>query len=344
MIIFTLCSNNYLANAKTLGDSILNHRPNTMFVIGLVDERNCEIDYNLLNKFTIIEVSEIGIENFNSLFQKYNIVEFNTCVKASYFKYLFQNYPDVDTILYFDPDIMVFDSLEVLIENFNEYEILLTPHIVTALEFQDTAPNENLFLNYGVYNLGFIGVHRNCMGEGGFLNWWERRLLSKGFIDPCNGYFVDQLWINLVPIFFQKVKIFKESGLNVAPWNLHERKIIINENNILKMDDGNKLIFFHFSSYNFNLPERISNYERYSFKTNPELISLYNLYQKCLVENNIVTLSKITNAYMLKGAALRKQQDCEKNFITQLHLKIFFKQILPPFIWKTFQYIKKLMV
>ena len=48
MIIFTLCSNNYLANAKTLGDSILNHRPNTMFVIGLVDERNCEIDYNVV--------------------------------------------------------------------------------------------------------------------------------------------------------------------------------------------------------------------------------------------------------------------------------------------------------
>lgn len=340
MIIFTLCSNNYLAHAKTLGNSILLYNPDALFVIGLVDERNSDIDYNQFSEFKIVEVSKIGIANFNSLFEKYNIVEFNTCVKASYFKYLFKNYPNVDKILYFDPDIMLFDSLEVFINNFYEYEILLTPHILTPLDFGVQAPNENLFLNYGVYNLGFIGVHRNCSNKGGFLDWWEKRLLTKGYIDPCNGYFVDQLWINLVPVFFQKVRLLKESGFNVAPWNLHERKIYRNENNVFKMEDGNKLVFFHFSSYNFNLPERISNYERYSFNTNPELIPLYNLYHKCLVDNDIASLSNKANSFIVKGERLRKRLEMEKNVMNQLTLKNVGKQIMPPFIWKALRYIK----
>ena len=37
-IIFTICSNNYLAQAKALGDSVLQTNPDYTFFIGLVDE------------------------------------------------------------------------------------------------------------------------------------------------------------------------------------------------------------------------------------------------------------------------------------------------------------------
>jgi len=40
-IIFTLCSNNYLAQARTLGDSVLKYS-DSKFVIGLVDQNTKE--------------------------------------------------------------------------------------------------------------------------------------------------------------------------------------------------------------------------------------------------------------------------------------------------------------
>ena len=57
------------------------------------------------------------------------------------------------------------------------------------------------------------------------LEWWEKRCLKIGFDRPCEGLFVDQLWISLVPLFFSDVIIMRHKGLNMAPWNLHERAI-----------------------------------------------------------------------------------------------------------------------
>ena len=37
IVVFTLCSGNYLAQAKTLALSVLEHNPKCHFVIGLVD-------------------------------------------------------------------------------------------------------------------------------------------------------------------------------------------------------------------------------------------------------------------------------------------------------------------
>ncbi len=45
-IAFTICSNNYLAHAKTVGDSYLKYHPNNKFIIGLVDKLQDEYDYS----------------------------------------------------------------------------------------------------------------------------------------------------------------------------------------------------------------------------------------------------------------------------------------------------------
>ena len=59
MIAFTLCSNNYLAQAKTLGDSFVRHNPAGHFVIGLVDRRREDVDYAALGPFEILPVEDL---------------------------------------------------------------------------------------------------------------------------------------------------------------------------------------------------------------------------------------------------------------------------------------------
>ena len=66
-IAFTICSNNYLAQAKTLGDSFLQYHPDWKFIIGLVDEYDNSFDYSSLANFEIIKVNEINVTNFKNL-------------------------------------------------------------------------------------------------------------------------------------------------------------------------------------------------------------------------------------------------------------------------------------
>jgi len=340
MIFFTLCSNNYLAQAKILGDSLQKFNPDCQLIIGLTDEFNQGIDYSFFKNFTLVPVAEIGIVNFDSLWKKYNIIEFNTCVKASFFKYLFKTYPDEQCFFYFDPDIAVFHSLAVLEQELEQSNILLTPHIHSPIPLDGKRPTENLFLNYGIYNLGFIGVKRSDVTRN-FLDWWEERTLTTGFDRPCHGIFVDQLWINQVPIFYDKVKILSGYGFNAAPWNLHERTIAVYNNGLTTMNDGSPLYFFHFSNFKFSDPGKISNsptYNRFSFDSHPALKPLYDEYCKQLIANRVETLSLIKCAYIEYQQVYRKELAAKNNTFQSLAKKAL-REIMPPIVTRAIRSI-----
>jgi hypothetical protein len=181
---------------------------------------------------------------------------------------------------------------------FDNNNILLTPHILNPIPLDNKLPQENTFLNFGIYNLGFLGLKNTKAEVKKLLDWWEERTFTLGYDNVEKGLFVDQLWMNFAPIFFEKVKILKESGYNVAPWNLHERDII-KKDNIYCMKDGSPLYFFHFSSYNYKLPHVISNkLDRSTFLNNPDLKELYEYYHGLILKNKIDELSKIKCEYI----------------------------------------------
>src|SRR5688572_16958310 len=119
-IIFTICSNNYLAQAKCLGDSIRRNNPEYKFFIGLSDRLSSDIDYENEIGHTIISCEEIGIPDFDSLWKKYSIIEFNTCVKPFYFNYFINRHPGLDFLYYFDPDTYVFNDLTAIEKEFGD--------------------------------------------------------------------------------------------------------------------------------------------------------------------------------------------------------------------------------
>jgi hypothetical protein len=312
-LAFTLCSNNYLAQAKILADSLISHNPDYTFIIGLVDEKSDLIDYNFFSPHTIIPIADIGIENFDELWKKYNIIELNTSVKASFFKYLQAENPAVEFIFYFDPDIMVFHKLHLLEGEFQRADILLTPHVLSPIPLDGLLPSENTFLNYGTYNLGFIGVKTATANTTRMLDWWEERTLTMGYINEAKGIFVDQLWMNHVPLFFQNVKVLKGYGYNTAPWNLQERRSITREQAGYKMEDGGFLVFFHFSTYNYLLPDQLSKYNRNNFQNTPDVKPLYEVYHHLLQQNNVAKLSVIPCAYVERRRAYFLSQHFQRS-------------------------------
>jgi len=339
-LAFTICSNNYLAQAKALGDSLSKYNPDYKFVIGLVDRRSADVDYSFFQPYEIIPIEDIGIAEFDEVWKKYNIVELNTAVKPSMFKYIFEKHPTLENAFYFDPDILIYEPITKLEMEFAEADILLTPHILTPMEFEPVkvVPSENTFLNFGLYNLGFIGLKNNSTNIKKLLDWWENRTLTWGFINVCDGFFVDQLWINFVPIYFERVKILREMGYNVAPWNLHERGKIVRRDGKYILPDSSTLSFFHFSSYKYTEPDSMArHYDRFNFSNCLEVRPLYQQYHALLLANRIESLSKETCYFVRRREEyieeLRKETR-KREFIRRV-----IKAMTPPIFLKG---IKKL--
>jgi hypothetical protein len=313
-IVFTICSNNYLAKAKALGDSVLRYNSDYKFAICLCDKKNSEIDYSFLRPHLMFEVHALKIDKFKQMCNRYNIIELNTSVKPFVFNHLYKKFRDVEIIMYFDPDTYVFDKLQTIEDELKDSSILLTPHIYTPIEFDGKTPTEINFTRFGIYNLGFLATKRD---ENTFelLNWWMRRLETNCYTGGRKGIFVDQLPMNLAPIFFKKVKISNNWGLNMAPWNLHERVLTLSNDKYF-VNNKYPLVLYHFSDYDPNKPDLLSKgYTRVNFHDNDVLKKVYDKYGEEVLNNNHNNLSKIKCIYSknIFYSFLRKTEKVWKN-------------------------------
>jgi hypothetical protein len=291
-VVFTLCSNNYLAHAKTLGDSIIVKNPDVIFIIGLVDKKSPAIDYSIFSAFEIIEYDEIQCVDFPRMLSSYTIVEFNTAVKPFYIEFLWERYGKECFIYYIDPDIVFYSPIEELNAYLNSNDIIITPHLTKARIPLNSV--ETNLLKTGIFNLGFIGL-KYSVNTFEFIKWWQERLKVYCYMDKKETFYVDQIWVNFVPALFDKVFILRDPIYNMAWWNLTERILIeVNEEYYVN-NASQKLVFFHFSGYKPGSDKMIGRIDSddYSFEKRPDLKKIFIEYEESLHKNSLLTLSKI---------------------------------------------------
>jgi len=252
--IFTIAAKNYLSQARTLGNSIRRIHPDLSFYILLADEAEGLLDSST-DRYTIIEVKDIGVECYKDMAFKYSLVEFATAIKPFFFQYLFERF-DFEKIIYLDPDIFVYSSLSPIFNSLDSHFAVLTPHITKLSMVDKGTKPENDFLINGTHNLGFVAF-RNCDAARSVIRWWSGRLKDKGYVDRLDGLFTDQKWMNLLPCFSDEgVLVSRNPGYNLAHWNIHERELSFCQGEYLV--DGYPLVFLHFSGFDPHHPERIT--------------------------------------------------------------------------------------
>ena len=300
-LYFTLCSNNYLPFALSLGNSLKALDPEAKLVIGLVDQLNPQIDYSVWKDFEFLPCFDLGYSEFESMLARYNIIEFNTAVKPFYFEYLFAKYPEVDQIYYFDPDLYFYQSPKLLDAEWGDAEILLTPNLIFTTPKPSTG--ELASLRHGMYNLGFLGLKRGGQSFR-LIQWWKDRLVEYCRIDKCRGIFVDQKWMDLAPLFFDKIKSVRHPGWNMAWWNFSERKLLRSPKGYAVNQAEIPLVFFHFSGFKPDqayLTERLLT-EEFKVAENAALAELYEHYRTQLLSKDYENLSKVKPSLSFKEA------------------------------------------
>lgn len=248
--IFTVCNLAYLPKALVLADSLADHNQ-PMLKIFVID-RKVDLDFPA-PKHEIIWIEDCEVPNFNQLAFKYDITELSTAVKPFLtLKLLERN----EKVIFLDPDICMYGSLDRVLDLLDCHPIIVTPHYVSPQP--NGLPDSDIgMMRFGSFNLGFFAVNGSSEARS-FLNWWSDRCFRFCYFETQFGLSTDQKWVSIAPCFFEHLYVLFDRGHNVAFWNLHERRLSRGPEGAYLVNENYPLIFFHFSSFDEARPERLS--------------------------------------------------------------------------------------
>ena len=252
--LFSICSNNYLAQAEVFFASARAHHPEATLVLGLADRRDPGLAYPA--GVEVLEAEELGIADFHSFAFAYDVTEFNTAIKPFLMLRLFER--GHRNVVYFDPDIEIFRPLDDLFAVLaGGASFVLTPHFCDPPTAAAVRCERDV-MQTGVYNLGFIAAAQTAETEPA-LRWWARMLRHDCVNEQERGLFVDQKYMDLLPGFAGGTHVLRDTGFNVAYWNLDRRAVSAGPDGGWRVD-GRPLGFFHFSGFAPERPTEVSKY------------------------------------------------------------------------------------
>jgi hypothetical protein len=277
IVFFTSITSNYLPKAAVLADSLRKHRPESLFYVLLCDTVPAELlrFSNHFDRVLTLDELELPAPNMEQWIFKHTVVELCTAVKGLFLVQALEKF-QADAVVYFDPDIVVLDSLTELEALLDAHSVIVTPHLVEP-DCSLTAiwDNEVCSLKHGVFNLGFLAVCNSPEGRR-FAQWWRDRLVEFCYDDIPNGLFTDQRWMDLAPCLFGNFYILRDKTYNVATWNLSHRKVEKGAQGRLCID-GSPVKFFHFSG--FDSGDQLTMLKKYG-QHSPALFELREWYMR----------------------------------------------------------------
>lgn len=302
--ICTIIAMNYLPQAMALLESTRKVYPEIEFYVLIIDGDDTAIPYLPSAKILLpkdLSIHSSWLEEMNSY---YDAMELATSLKPFLLDTLLES--GVETVTFLDPDILLFSELTDGIEAAIDCGIALTPHRLTPSNILDPEFSETSFLQYGIFNLGYITVGQKSKA---MLKWWGERLRWYCTKFPSDSVFTDQKWINFIPALFN-FKIVKNLGYNLASWNIDERHLAYSDKDQTLYAGADPLTFIHFSQMSGVLAAggMTDHWER----------TLRNSFEsdKCLE-----IISKITQEYSDSLVRFRKEVSSEiskRNIQTKL--------------------------
>jgi len=300
--VFTIVAKNYIGLAQIERDSVLRYSPDIDFHIFVADEFEspAPLDSYIHIARQTLDYSET---EWMDMAFKYNLTEFCTAIKPACFQHLFR--VGYQRVLFIDPDIYAFSSFADLFLRLEQYDMLLTPHIVGLHTLYKGQQPEWTFNTSGVFNLGFCGMADTPLIHH-FLEWWRARLQDNAFTDRSMGNFTDQKWMNWAPALLgDKLCVMRDLGLNVAPWNFFEREIFQKDDALYVRfrdkengEQSGPLVFVHYSGYSY--PQLIKgeiDHQRLDFSEYADIAIINNAYREALVAQQEAFEANIHLAY-----------------------------------------------
>ncbi len=246
----TIITANFIHYALSLYESLSRWGKIESFYILIADQHSfnhVEIHFPSIKFLHPEEVcnDEIGKE-IQEKYQTSNMDCFRWSMKSILIKYLLER--GYEQVFFLDPDLYFYNSFDFLLQELEGNSVLLSPHWRASDPYEDPS-NFRILQTNGLFNAGFIGVSKAGIPA---MEWWAKVCGYKCTKDLEKGFFDDQGYLNLMPVYFEGVKILRHQGCNVANWNQVECKRTLNSEGKVLINNQWEVVFVHFTRSTVN--------------------------------------------------------------------------------------------
>lgn len=258
-------------------------------------------DYPWVNLISPFELMSPQKENYLLLKDFYSDLEFCSLGKFIGIHYLLSRKMEADLVVYLDTDLYFVDQVEFETLISKDCSVALSPQLMSPLNDE----LEHDIMIHGWINAGFMIFNARRDKALEIVDWLIDRISKRGLWAPYLGLNCDQTWVSALPTLFNnEVCVMNNVGINVAYWNLPERKLVLIDNQKILVNNLQKLIFFHFSGFNFKNSQYISKHSTTETDSNPALLNIATRY-KMEYENLIEIRKKLSNIVGFKFSQKR---------------------------------------
>ncbi|TYQ16885.1 UNVERIFIED_CONTAM: nucleotide-diphospho-sugar transferase [Acetivibrio alkalicellulosi] len=282
--ICTLLTKDYLIQGLALYNSLKKHTSGFILWILCVDD----IAYKLLNQMNLDNVVLVSLDDIRDkklakIQQHRQIHEFCWTIKASFIRYLFKNNYHLDSLLYMDGDMFFFKDVRDIYKEWEEHSIFLTKLWLGSRWRK----------RVGIYSSGLIGFKRDKTSKM-CLRSWHKNCLNWCYDRQENGQWGDQKYLDQWPQVFSGIKISKNKGINLGPWNINRSQKVNTQDGTVYIDDQD-LICYHFSGF------KIINEKEYELCNRKKISAKgWNIYSVYVDEIGkvIAHIKSVDNSFM----------------------------------------------
>lgn len=189
-------------------------------------------------------------------------------------------------VLHLGADVMFYSISDWIFEAYKEEDTAACPHSCAPYPMDGKNPNELQVHLTGQLNSDFV-LYNARKATLDFLTFQIKQHELAFGNNPAIGHFYDQVWLSFLP-YYTNCKIIKDPRINVAYYNLHERRLIRTDKNQywVQIDEAPntlyQLVCFQFTGYDPNYPATLSKYNGRLDIVHKDVVHLCLEYQQQL--------------------------------------------------------------
>jgi hypothetical protein len=239
----TLFDQNYLSRGLALYDSLLKHCNNFfLYILAMDNETEIFLNKDNYNNLLIIPLSQI--ESFYPELIKLKEIrsraEYCWTLTPYSIQYAIKIY-NLESCTYLDADIFCFNDPKILFDEAGNNSIIITEHRYAPVCDETKAS--------GKYCVQFM-LFKNDKEGMEALDWWQQRCAEWCYSECVDGKYGDQKYLDDWTTRFRSVYVPTHIGCGLAPWNIQQYNISIEDDKLFVQDKITKkkevVIFYHF--------------------------------------------------------------------------------------------------
>ena len=244
----TLFDSKYMLRGMTLYESLIKHSKEEFLLVVIAFDDVCYRKLVELNlpAAEIVLIDDFEDDELRTVKPTRTRAEYCWTCTAKSILYVFDKY-ECEECTYIDSDICFFADPQILLDETDEYSVMITEHRYTP-EYDQTEIS-------GKYCVQFMYFKNDKKGLE-TLTWWKDRCIEWCGAIPQDGKLGEQKYLDDWIDRFSSVHEMQNLGGGIAPWNVQqytffEKDGVIRYKHISSQNVNGVVVFYHFHQINF---------------------------------------------------------------------------------------------